>query len=78
MSLEGRIIALRVERGLPALHGDKRHLDAGILQHVIGCSQFFQPEPGLLAGIAELVVRRQDNQDFHDGSPVGVRKNPWD
>src|SRR5262249_35528536 len=41
---------------------------AGILEHVVRCGQLLQPEAGLAAGVAQLVVGGQNHQDFHGGS----------
>jgi hypothetical protein len=50
------LIALGVERRLPALGRGERDRDACFAKDEIGCGKFFEPEPGLLAGVSQLVV----------------------
>ena len=61
------VVALGIQRRLTALGRGQHDLRARILQRVIGRRQFFQPEAGLLARVAELIVRRQHQQNFHRG-----------
>ncbi|MNN39071.1 hypothetical protein D3C81_1530950 [compost metagenome] len=65
-------VAVRVQWRLAARWRCQGDLGAGILEHVIRCGEFFQPEPGLAPGVAELVVRSQYEQDFH-----GSAFNRW-
>src|SRR6516162_10787900 len=51
--------------GAPALGRCEDDLGAGIFEDIIGRRQFLQPEAGLTASIAELVVRGQNHQDLH-------------
>ncbi|QDH62285.1 hypothetical protein FKQ53_16595 [Pandoraea pnomenusa] len=39
---------------------------------MVGRGEFFQPEAGCLAGVAEAVVRGQNHQDVHEASPCRV------
>src|SRR5262245_33648474 len=54
--LKARILALRIERRTAALGRGQSDLRAGVLKLIIRRGQFLQPEPGLAAGVAELVV----------------------
>src|SRR5215831_6526685 len=56
VSLEARILALGVERRTTALWGGQGDLRARVLKLIVGCGQLLEPEPGLAAGAAELVV----------------------
>jgi hypothetical protein len=47
----------------------QRDRRSGILQHVIGSSELFQSETSLLSGVAELIMRRENNNNFHSKSP---------
>src|SRR5689334_7501340 len=58
--LEHRLVALGIERRLAALGRRERYLGAGFLEDVKGCGKLFEPEAGLLAGVAELVMRSQN------------------
>ena len=49
----------------PALGRCEGDLSAGIFEDIIRRRQFLQPEAGLAAGVAELVVRGQNHQDLH-------------
>ena len=54
-----RLVAHWVQRRLATGRGRQHHVGAGILEHVIGGGEFFQPEAGLATGVAQLVVRGQ-------------------
>src|SRR5262245_32329367 len=54
--LEARILALGIERRTTALGRGQSNRRARILKLIIGRGQLLQPEPGLAAGVAELVV----------------------
>ena len=58
-------IARGVDRRLPALGRGERDIGPRVLEHVIGCRKLLEPETGLVAGIAEIVMRCQDHEDFH-------------
>ncbi|MCY1452344.1 hypothetical protein D9M71_692570 [compost metagenome] len=58
LGLRVRLVALGVKRWLAALGRGQGQLCAGILEGVIGCSEFFQPEAGFLAGVTQLIVGR--------------------
>ena len=71
VGLERWLIAFRVQWRLATGRRGQRDGDAGILERVIRRSQFFQPETGFAAGVAEGVMRRQDHQYFfHVVCPV--------
>src|SRR5262249_43620272 len=55
-----------VERWVTALGGGQGDLGAGIFEHVVRRGEFLQPEAGLTASVAELVVGGQNHQDFHN------------
>src|SRR5215475_3423723 len=63
--LEARILALGIERRTTALGRSQSDLRARVLKFIVGRGQLLQPEPGLAAGVAELVVGGQNHQDFH-------------
>src|SRR5215471_17581839 len=54
--LEVRILALGIERRTTALGRDQSDLRARVLKLIIRRDQLLQPEPGLAASVAELVV----------------------
>jgi len=56
---------LGVDWGLAALGAGQGQRVSGILQDIIRRGEFFEPEAGLLAGIAKLVVAGEDHQDVH-------------
>ena len=58
-------IARRIKRRLPALGRSQRDLRPGILEHIIRRGKFLEPEAGLLAGVAQLVVRCQNHKNVH-------------
>ena len=66
VGLEVRLVALGIERRAPALGGSEGDLDARILEDIVRRRQFLEPEAGLAAGVAELVVGGENHQDFHD------------
>src|ERR1700678_3344539 len=58
-------VAFRVERGLAAFGRGEGQFDAGITEYEVGRSEFFEPEAGFAAGVAELIVRGQHHEYFH-------------
>jgi hypothetical protein len=66
VGLEGRLVALGIERRAPALGRCKGDLGAGIFEDILRRCQFLQPEASLPSRIAELVVGGKNHQDFHD------------
>ncbi|GGT20858.1 hypothetical protein GCM10010240_62130 [Streptomyces griseoviridis] len=67
LGLEAGFVALGVQRGTAALGGGQGDVPAGLLEAVVGSGQFLQPEAGLPAGVAEPVVRGEDDEDLHGG-----------
>src|SRR5262245_3684031 len=55
--LEAWILALGIERRTTALGRGQSDLRARVFKLIVGRGQLLQPEPGLAAGVAELVVR---------------------
>ena len=66
VGLKFRFVAFRIERRLTAFRRGEHDLGAGVLKHEIRRRQFLEPEAGLSAGVAELVVRGENHQDLHD------------
>jgi len=66
VGLEARLVALGLERRVPALGRCEGYLGAGILEDIVRRRQFLQPEAGLAPGVAELVVGGKNHQDFHN------------
>jgi hypothetical protein len=56
VGLEGRLVALGIERRAPALGRCEGDLGAGIFEDIVRRCQFLQPEAGLSPGVAELGV----------------------
>ena len=56
--LRVRLIAFRVQRWLAALGRGQGQLNPGVLEGEIRGGEFFQPEPGFLAGVTQLIVGR--------------------
>src|SRR5215831_9071885 len=54
--LETWILALGIERRTTALGRGQSDLRARVFKLIVGRGQLLQPEPGLAAGVAELVV----------------------
>jgi hypothetical protein len=65
------LVAFGVKGRLAALGRSERDISPGIDKREIRRSEFFEPETGFVAGIAELVVRGQNHGDFHS---IGVKK----
>jgi hypothetical protein len=63
--LRGWKLASRIDPWLPTLGGSQGKVGIRILENVIRCCEFLQPETGFLAGVAEPDVRRQHHQYFH-------------
>src|SRR5215510_11781277 len=57
VGLEAWILALGIERRTTALGRGQSDLRARVFKLIVGRGQLLQPEPGLAAGVAELVVR---------------------
>jgi hypothetical protein len=70
LSLVARLVALGIDRRLATLRRCQRDLHAGILEHIVGGGELFEPEAGRLACIPKLVVRSQNHQDLHCQSPL--------
>ena len=66
VGLKPRFVALRIERRLTAFRRGEHDLGAGVLEHEIRRRQFLEPEACLSAGVAELIVRGENHQDFHN------------
>ncbi len=64
VGLEARLVALGIERRLPALGRGKHDLGAGILEGVVGRGELLEPEAGLAAGVAKLVVEVRTIRTF--------------
>ena len=64
VGLEARLVALGIERRAPALRRCEGDLGAGILEDIVRRRQFLEPEAGLAARIAELIVRSKNHQDL--------------
>ncbi|MNL52001.1 hypothetical protein D3C87_1751410 [compost metagenome] len=69
-SLKRRFVAFRVQRRLPALGRGQHDVGAGVLKRVVRRGQLFEPEASFAAGIAKLIVRGQNDEDFHGDAPV--------
>src|SRR5262249_29696729 len=65
IGLEAGILALGIEWRTTAFGRCEGDLRTHGLKFIVGRGQFFQPEPGLAASVAELVVGGQNHQDFH-------------
>ncbi|MCY1499859.1 hypothetical protein D9M68_338880 [compost metagenome] len=63
--LRVRVVAFRVQRRVAALGGSQHHRGAGIAEREVGGGEFLQPETGLLAGVAQLVMGGQYHEDLH-------------
>ncbi|MNI25290.1 hypothetical protein D3C73_789330 [compost metagenome] len=59
------LVAFGVQRRLPSLGRYQRQLCTGVLEGEIRCGELLQPEAGFLARVTQLIVRRQNHQDFH-------------
>src|SRR5262249_35815701 len=67
VGLESRLVALGIKWRTAALGRCEGNLRARILEDVVRRGELLQPKAGLSAGVAELVMRRQNHQDFHGG-----------
>ena len=65
ISLEHRLVTFWIQWRTSALGRCKGDLGAGVLEHVIRRGHFLQPEAGLAARVAELVMRGKNHQDPH-------------
>ena len=70
------LVGFGIEWRLPAGRARQRDVVAGILEHIIGRGKFLEPEPGLLPGIAKLIVAGENHEDFHARSPFFKRRSP--
>ena len=70
IGLRRHVVALGVERRLSAQRRGQGEPGARVLEHVVRRCELFEPEAGLVAGVAELVVRGEDHQDVHGIAPV--------
>src|SRR6516164_6712742 len=66
VGLKAGVLALGIERRASTLGRCEGDLGAGIFEHVVRRGHLLQPEASLTAGVAELVVRGQNHQDFHN------------
>jgi hypothetical protein len=66
VGLEVRLVALGIERRPTAFGRCEGDLGPGILENIVGRSEFLQPKAGFAARVAELVVRGKNHQDFHN------------
>jgi hypothetical protein len=76
VGLEVRLVTFGVQRRPAALGRSEGDLGAGVLEDIIRRREFLQPEAGLASRVAELVVRSENQQDFHKALlslVVGVR-----
>src|ERR1700678_3470636 len=78
VGLEVRLVALGIEGRTPTLGGSEGDLNARILEDIVRRRQFLEPEAGLAAGVAELVVGSKNHQDFHDAllDPWSLKSDP--
>ncbi len=65
VGLEIGVLALGIERRAPALGRGQGDVRAGVFELIVGRRHLLQPEAGLAAGVAELVVGGQDHQHVH-------------
>src|SRR5262249_2369134 len=65
-----RRVADRVERWLSPFGRSERHGRPGVEQGVVRRGELLEPEAGLAARVAELVVGGQNYEDLHGGTPV--------
>ena len=63
VSLHLRLRARRVDGRLAAAGRGEGDLVAGVREDIVGRGELLEPEPGLAAGVAQLVVRGEDHQD---------------
>jgi len=59
------LVALRVQWRLAALGRREDDVGSCVLERVIRGGEFFEPKPGFFAGIAQLIVRGEDHENFH-------------
>ena len=59
------LVAFRIQRWLATGRGHQRDVGASVLEGVVRSGELFEPEAGFLAGVAKLIVRSQNHQDFH-------------
>ena len=67
VGLKRRFVALRFERRLTAFRRREHDLSAGVLEHEIRGCQFLEPEACLSAGVAERIMRGENDHDLHNG-----------
>src|SRR5580700_4682060 len=60
-----RQIAFRIEWRLPTFRRGQRQLNSSITEYEIRRRELLQPEASLAAGVAQLIMRRQDHQYLH-------------
>jgi len=61
------VVALGVQRRLAAVGRCQGDLRASVLEHVVRGGKLFQPEARLFAGVAQLVVGRENHEDVCHG-----------
>jgi len=76
VGLQGWLITLRIERRLSALWRGEGDLGTVVLEDVVRRCEFFEPEAGFLAGVAESIVRSQYHEDFHYGTFRQIMPRP--
>ena len=74
IGLRIRLVGLGIERRLTARRTGERDLVACVLEDIIGCGKFLEPEAGFLARVSQLVVAGQNHQDFHS---LGSFSSAW-
>ncbi len=65
LGLEGRLVAFGIEWRLAALWGREHHLGTCLEEGVVRGGELLEPKAGFTAGVAELIMRCQDYEDFH-------------
>lgn len=68
-------IAFRAQRRLAFQGRCKRDACARILENILGRSKLLQPEAGLLASVAELIMEGKKHQYVHGGGALGSEVN---
>src|ERR1700733_11453290 len=66
VGLEVRLVTLWIEWRLASLRRRDHDLDARVCESVVGGDEFLKPKTGLASGVAKLVMRGKDHQNFHE------------
>jgi hypothetical protein len=69
-SLILRQVALWIDRGLSSFCRYQRQFDASVPEGKARGREFLQPEAGLAAGVAQLIMGRKHHQYFRVRSPL--------